>query len=443
MTELPTVSVDDTQIGHQLHSNCIGDHNTAPCKVNMIFHSQGDTTVTFVDGEIDQNSRCEDCGPSDICANVNKDKNELDMLEELHCTKCLRDAHLSIFCSALPHLIPSKVLRHPAGWETTQLSHLQEAFQALGLEATLIALLVKWTQGMYTADPLTSLWTHSNVHPVLREIHEYDYHGMEHPEKDLRTAAQYLTTIENSQVNPDIKDIFIRIGGKIYLNIQRECRARKGETRRENLIRIQKILEARLMDDISFPTCYMSTTLPPETDHQKIILDSGASHHMFCDASLLSNIYPRRSAVYLGGSKDHKVMSEYRGSTGYLEDVIIVPTLKKNLIAASALTNSGLEITLEGPRCYVRDDAGTVISEGSVGADRLYAMDRNLLHDRSDIGYEAHLTESQKAASKMRSVQKKSRYKLTGQASSRRLATMRVGMNPLNILHNRLGQKDY
>ena len=203
-----------------------------------------------------------------------------------------------------------------------------------------------------------------------------------------------------------------------------------------NIARVQAIVSARLLESPLLPVCFMVSTNTIE--HKKIILDTGASHHMFCDAALLTNIYARASSVLLGGSKGHKVTSEWRGNAGYLEDVMIVPALKKNLIAAFALTAKGLTISLEGPKCFVHDASGRVISEGSVGADRLYTMDRNLLNARPDIGYEVHLTEIQKQLRTIRTLQKQHKYHLTGQATTRRLTTMRSGLNPLNVLRPQL-----
>ena len=68
--------------------------------------------------------------------------------------------------------------------------------------------------------------------------HAFDYHALERPEKDLKIAAAFITCIEDSDVAHDVKTIMTRIGSKVYLHIQKECQARKGESRRNNISRV-------------------------------------------------------------------------------------------------------------------------------------------------------------------------------------------------------------
>ncbi|KAH7424974.1 hypothetical protein KP509_11G035000, partial [Ceratopteris richardii] len=83
------------------------------------------------------------------------------------------------------------------------------------------------------------------------------------------------------------------------------------------------------------------------------ILDSGASRHMTSKKDWYSSLVPLREPINVVVGNDPKCPAEGTGTISFitsqgvekkLSDVLYVPTLKRNLLSVSAITNHGLEV---------------------------------------------------------------------------------------------------
>lgn len=119
-------------------------------------------------------------------------------------------------------------------------------------------------------------------------------------------------------------------------------------------------------------------------------LDSGATHHVVCDSSLLQDTRsPSVSSVVLGGGEEHAVTCEGdlfvtggpRGSV-LLTGVLHVPTLGINLVSTPQLTSKKGSCWEGEHFAYVYDPQGRVILRGHK-LDGMYRLDCQLKRNQN------------------------------------------------------------
>jgi hypothetical protein len=111
-----------------------------------------------------------------------------------------------------------------------------------------------------------------------------------------------------------------------------------------------------------------------ESDHQKWILDSGASQHMsnkrewFTEFQQLNEplkIYlGNNSVINATGKGQVKVITEYDGkqTKATLCNVLYVPDLAKNLFSVSQATQHGVSFEFSKNACYLKNDRNEIIT---------------------------------------------------------------------------------
>ncbi len=150
-----------------------------------------------------------------------------------------------------------------------------------------------------------------------------------------------------------------------------------------------------------------------------IIIDSGASVHMFHNPSLLFNIRNKKTTIRFGNGKCESY--DMIGDAGLLRDVVLTTTASKNIMSIGKITDIGYSVTIKGNEAYISDQNNNIVSTASKRKDGLlYLNDMNIV---TPLAEECHLRLSDESKG----------------GAPNRLAKFHAGINPLNVLHNRLG----
>ncbi len=150
-----------------------------------------------------------------------------------------------------------------------------------------------------------------------------------------------------------------------------------------------------------------------------IIIDSGASVHMFHNPSLLFNIRYKKTTIRFGNGKCESY--DMIGDAGLLREVVLTTSASKNIMSIGKITDIGYSVTIKDDKAYIRDQNEVIVSTATKRRDGLlYLDDMNVV---TPLAEECHLRVSEG---------------LKGGAPNR-LAKFHAGINPLNVLHNRLG----
>jgi hypothetical protein len=105
---------------------------------------------------------------------------------------------------------------------------------------------------------------------------------------------------------------------------------------------------------------------------RRIILDSGASSHMFNDGFEYENFVNKRNKIMYANGKNYSISTGY-GTIGILNKVLCVPDLKENLISIGSLMSNGYTVSFEGTSAKVIDKDNKVVIKASL-EDKLYCV---------------------------------------------------------------------
>ncbi len=175
--------------------------------------------------------------------------------------------------------------------------------------------------------------------------------------------------------------------------------------------------EKLLMATINKKNC-ITFTRKMENDVD-IIIDSGASVHMFRNPTLLFNIRKKITRIRFGNGK----LETYRlvGNAGLLNDIVLTTRASKNIISIGKLTELGFTVSISNSKAYIRDKDNELISTATKRSDGLlYLDDMNII---APLANECYLTKQEEIKG----------------AVPNRMAKFYAGMNPINVLHNRFG----
>jgi hypothetical protein len=112
---------------------------------------------------------------------------------------------------------------------------------------------------------------------------------------------------------------------------------------------------------------------------RSLVLDTGATVHLFKNPSLLFNIAKKKSSIRFGN--DEVRHFDLVGEAGHLHNVIVSETASKNLVSGTLLVRDcGFAINVTKATTTITDSFGNIISTGSMGPDGLiYLDDDNLI----------------------------------------------------------------
>lgn len=150
-----------------------------------------------------------------------------------------------------------------------------------------------------------------------------------------------------------------------------------------------------------------------------IIIDSGASIHMFRNPTLLFNIRRKLTRIRFGNGK----LETYKlvGDAGMLRDIVLTTRASKNIVSIGKLTDLGLTVSINNECAQIRDRDNEIISTATKRSDGLlYLDDMNLITPLAEQCYLVKKDEIKGAA-------------------PNRISKFYSGLNPLNVLHNRFG----
>ncbi len=150
-----------------------------------------------------------------------------------------------------------------------------------------------------------------------------------------------------------------------------------------------------------------------------IIIDSGASVHMFRNPTLLFNIRNKNTRIRFGNGK----LETYGmvGDAGLLRDVVLSTKASKNIVSISRLTDIGFTISMKGDSAHILDVKENLISTATKRSDGLlYLDDMNIITPLAEV---CHLSATEEVKG----------------AAPNRLSKFHSDVNPMNVLHNRLG----
>ena len=120
----------------------------------------------------------------------------------------------------------------------------------------------------------------------------------------------------------------------------------------------------------------------------EVIIDSGATNHMFPHMKFLENLRELQSPQYVGlGDPKMKLEIVARGTNHLVGDGLLVPNLQYGLISVPQLDKSGFETTFQNEKCWVYQ-GNTVIIEATL-RHNLYFVEKTYLHKMSDISHES------------------------------------------------------
>lgn len=190
---------------------------------------------------------------------------------------------------------------------------------------------------------------------------------------------------------------------------------KKGSTSPSSNIIIKE--EKLLMATISKKN-FITFTQKMENDVD-IIIDSGASVHMFRNPTLLFNIRKKITRIRFGNGK----LETYKlvGDAGLLKDIVLTTRASKNIISIGKLTELDFTVSISNTRAYIRDKDNELISTATKRSDGLlYLDDMNII---APLANECYLTKQEEIKG----------------AVPNRMAKFYAGMNPINVLHNRFG----
>ena len=117
------------------------------------------------------------------------------------------------------------------------------------------------------------------------------------------------------------------------------------------------------------------------------ILDSGASSHMTCNKSWLTNFRDSLADEYVtlgdgrkiniqgSGDVSIKLSNDGVGCNIRLKNVLYVPQLATNLISLPKTTSSGLKVHLDGNSCTILTQDGRICAKG-IKKNNLYTLER-------------------------------------------------------------------
>ena len=171
-------------------------------------------------------------------------------------------------------------------------------------------------------------------------------------------------------------------------NIARNCSRRRREYKRQH---------SRESVSGQYSSANHATMLTDSSSEIRtpFILDSGASDHMISDVNALFNVHdiPPRE-IYLGNGS--VVLSNSSGNlellptgktetTGsvVLRDVLVVPSLKTNLISCSQLCRSGFKVQFDNETCQILEENGTKLT-GALH-NKVYRVDANICRSREGV----------------------------------------------------------
>ena len=147
--------------------------------------------------------------------------------------------------------------------------------------------------------------------------------------------------------------------------------------------------------------CSMATGVPSVRGSRRMLYDSGTSHHVVHDLSVIRNARPSNTKrMVLGGGEAHDVLCEgevwLRGGplkVVELRSVLCVPSMKVNLLSGHLATEAGHECRQSGDRCHIIDDKGYLVLEGRK-EERLYTLDCELMPAAAPMEAAAHVAVS-------------------------------------------------
>jgi hypothetical protein len=120
----------------------------------------------------------------------------------------------------------------------------------------------------------------------------------------------------------------------------------------------------------------------------EVIIDSGATNHMFPHMKFLENLRELQSPQYVGlGDPKMKLEIVARGTNHLVGDGLLVPNLQYGLISVPQLDKSGFETTFQNEKCWVYQ-GNNVIIEATL-RHNLYFVEKTYLHKMSDISHES------------------------------------------------------
>lgn len=127
------------------------------------------------------------------------------------------------------------------------------------------------------------------------------------------------------------------------------------------------------------------------------LMDSGASKHMTHESAYFQNLEPASGEITVGSNEKLEVVGHGtvhirklvngNWSVGKIENVLLVPRLKRNLFSEGALTRRGMKIVKENDYVNVFNRDGELVAEGLRCANNLYRM-----HFKTKIFHEANLS---------------------------------------------------
>lgn len=128
-----------------------------------------------------------------------------------------------------------------------------------------------------------------------------------------------------------------------------------------------------------------------------VLYDSGSSHHIVHDMSVVKDLRPSDTKrVVLGGGEHHDVLGEGEvwlrgGPRGpvILRSALLVPSMSVNLVSGFLATEAGHDCRQSGSTCTIRDPKGRVILTGSK-QKRLYRLDCEMMAADAAVDAAAH-----------------------------------------------------
>ena len=258
---------------------------------------------------------------------------------------------------------------------------LRDEFEALGMATSLPLLVAQFIRGL--RDDLRMACA-----PTLHAIAQQKDSTIDDIATEVKTLSLILpgadlkgrtnTTGAGKDARPRRQPICWNCGTKGHT--VRDCKKPKDEARiQRNRLKARGVKAADTFDtsaNADNPGTVMtvsSATVANLRQHASALwLDSGATHHVVCDAGLLRSVRaPSVSSVVLGGGEEHRVSCEGdllvtggpRGSV-LLTGVLSVPTLGINLLSTPQITSKHGSCW-EGPHvANVYDPRGRVILRG-------------------------------------------------------------------------------
>lgn len=108
-----------------------------------------------------------------------------------------------------------------------------------------------------------------------------------------------------------------------------------------------------------------------------VIIDSGATTHLFRDREFLENLRDCRVKVKTA-KKDHDIIVNLEGEAGMLKEVLISDETEKNIVSVSRLTKENIKIDFsEEVAKIIHED--TIIAEGKLINDLYFLNKENLM----------------------------------------------------------------